>query len=95
LASENNAWCITCELREGAEAATPLIFTRNFVGGSTLDSIKGLSSTELSAFRGWFGVVVTFGGSVRVIRDTDFHGDPEHLQQQFNPNGSKHPFIRP
>jgi hypothetical protein len=95
LTWENNAWCITCDLGEGTSPSTPLLFTRNFVGGPTLVDIRGFSSTEFPGLKDDLGVVVTFGGSVRVIRDQDFRGSPERLQQLLNPNRATNSFLRP
>jgi prepilin-type N-terminal cleavage/methylation domain-containing protein len=89
--SENNAWCITVGLGEGSPADTPLLFTRNFTGGSTLDSISTMDPAE-KLFKDKVGVVITFGGSVKIINGRDMR---QNAQRVFNPGASQAKFIRP
>ena len=95
LASGNNAWCVTCDLGERSDPATPLLFTRNFTGGGTLDSIRGLSGEELPHIKDRFGVVVTYGGGVKILDGREIRRDPQRMQELFNPRDARNSFLRP
>lgn len=91
LTEQNVAWCVTTGLGEGSPADTPLLFTRNFTGGATLDSITGLDK-DSKLFKDRVGVVVTFGGSVKILQGKDIRSDP---QRYFNPSRAQNKFIKP
>ena len=93
LTVDNNAWCITLGCGEGTAQDTPFMFTRNFTGGSTLDGITGLDDAA-KPFGGKIGVVVTFGGSMKVLSGKDMR-DAASAQKLFNPSDSKLQYVRP
>lgn len=90
--TENNGWCVTIDCGEGTLPETPFLFSRNFkAGGATLDTINGLDSTT-KPFNDKVGVVVTFGGSMKVVAGKAMKTNP---QRYFNPLNVKKPFIKP
>jgi prepilin-type N-terminal cleavage/methylation domain-containing protein len=91
---ENNAWCVTLDCGEGTLPETPFLFTRNFkASGSTLDTITGLDIT-MKPFLDRAGVVVTFGGSVKILVAKALKTQ-QTTQRYFNPLNVKKTFIAP
>lgn len=94
LLPANVAWCITVGCNdENTPLDTPFLFTRNFKGGTTLDGINSLDDTE-KLFGNKVGVVITFGGRVRILNGKDFKNAADG-QKLFNPSDSKLKFVRP
>lgn len=94
LKDKHNAWCVvTPKSSADFSPETPLFFTRNFVsaGAKTVDAIDKLEKTA-QPFGSKIGVVITFGGSVRIITDKQASKD---LQKYFNPLNDKYDFITP
>jgi prepilin-type N-terminal cleavage/methylation domain-containing protein len=93
--ADNNAWCVTDELKEGDEANIPFIFTRNWSSGATdsaagdaLDDITTLTEDE-APFQDKIGIIVTKGGAVKLYnRRIATAGN-------FNPTDSDKDFLRP
>ena len=94
--AENNAWCVVLDLGQGSKGETPFMFTRNLVGedseASTIDGIETLSATA-EPFGDKLGIVITFGGAVKTIKERDVRR--EGLQAYFNPTQATNPFIMP
>ncbi len=91
FAPENNAWCMTLDLGEGAKGQTPFLFTRNALGGSTLDAIDSLDHTA-KPFGESACVAITYGGAVRGISRNEAGRD---LQRSLNPTEADNAYIRP
>ncbi len=103
--AENNAWCVVVlptnkvmEVEREAYKDAPFLFTKNFAFGSSLrlpqegDTIADMSglSRRLKLFgRRKVGVIVTFGGSVKIL--------PEKfaIPEYFNPTGESLQFLSP
>lgn len=89
--NKNNAWCVvTPESDSDFSPETPLFFTRNFTGGDTLDTISGLKKGE-KPFGDKIGVVITFGGSVRIITGKNAKKD---IQKYFNPLNDDFEYLK-
>ncbi len=89
---DHNAWCVVIpDSASDFSPETPLFFTRNFTGGTKVDEITGLSKGE-KPFGDKIGVVITFGGSVRIITDKQATRD---LQKYFNPLNDDFEFLTP
>jgi len=90
--ADYNAWCVVIpDSSADFSPETPLFFTRNFTGGTTLDAITGLDKTE-KPFGDKLGVVITYGGSVRIISDKQAGKD---MQKYFNPLNDDFDFLSP
>jgi len=91
-----NAWCVVTpdpENNQEFQPETPIFFTRNF------DSAKGTALKEVTDFNtskpfgNKLGVVITFGGSVKIITSKQLkRGD---MQDYFNPLNNEFDYIRP
>ena len=94
LKTENNAWCITLGCNdETTPLDTPFLITRNFKGGDTLDAIDGMDAA-VKPFGDKVGVVITFGGRVRILNGKDFKNTADG-KKLFNPSGSTAKIARP
>jgi len=96
LSGDNNAWCVvTPTSSSDFSPETPLFFTRNFCADGTTD---GTIDTVTSLYKGVdpfgdkIGVVITYGGSVRIITDKQARKD---MQKYFNPLNDNYPFLSP
>ena len=90
----NNAWCVVTGAGNHTKLETPFMFTRNLTsstGGGLLTDIDGLDDS-IKPFGGDIAVVITFGGSVQLIRGRDTDSG---LQQLFNPLGDDLAFLTP
>jgi len=75
-------------------AESPLMFTRNFVatgGGTTLADIAAFDP-DVEPFNDVIGVIITFGGAVKIVRKKDAESD---MQAFFNPLDSDKSLICP
>ncbi len=89
---QHNAWCVVIPNTSASfSPETPLFFTRNFTGGGTIDAIDGFAQEE-KPFGDKMGVVITFGGSVRIITDKQASRD---MQKYFNPLNENYEFLTP
>lgn len=95
LTGTSTAWCITCDLDTNSAPDTPALFTRNLVGGDSLDSVQSLSATEMPAIKDKFGVVITLGGSATIIDRRNLRQDRRGFQHLFNPGHATNHFLRP
>jgi len=87
-----NAWCVVVpDSSSYFSPETPLFFTRNFTGGKTIDTITGLLKGE-KPFGNKLGIVITYGGSVKIITDKLAKKD---LQGYFNPLNDDFEFLKP
>jgi hypothetical protein len=96
FAPSNNAWCVTLGLTNGSPPDVPFLFTRNFaVKGKTnmLHLVDRMKADE-QPFGDTMGLVVTFGGRVRVLRKEQIYSK-EEFPEIFNPSGYRHSFLRP
>ena len=90
--ADYNAWCVVIpESASDFSPETPLFFTKNFTGGTTLDTITSIEKGE-KPFGNKLGVVITYGGSVRIITDKQVKKD---LQKYFNPLNDDFEFLLP
>ena len=91
-ANKNNAWCVVLPASDADfSPETPLFFTRNFTGSAeTLDAITSLSKGE-KPFGDKVGVVITYGGAVKIISSKQANRD---MQKYFNPMNEKHPYLK-
>lgn len=83
----NNAWCITADITERTAATVPFLFTRNITAARTSD--EPALDPEEDPFGDKFAVVITKGGSARVIPGAQFN------QDTFNPTDADYPVLRP
>jgi type II secretory pathway pseudopilin PulG len=88
--AKHNAWCMTEDLSESSFSSTPFMFTRNFnlAKDSTLSTVSGLNRGT-KPFGDKLGVVVTFGGSARILRSQ------EASNRYFNAADENRTFISP
>jgi prepilin-type N-terminal cleavage/methylation domain-containing protein len=92
FSAQNNAWCLVLDLRPGTKSETPFLFTRNLVGGSTVEAVNALDKTA-KPFGDRIGVIITYGGAVKTVTAKDIRR--EGIQGLFNPTEATSPFITP
>ncbi len=83
----NNAWCITANISERTAATVPFLFTKNITATDTADE-PALDAAQ-DPFGDKFAIVITKGGSARVIPGSQFN------QNTFNPTEISLPVLRP
>jgi len=83
----NNAWCVTANITERTPATVPFLFTRNITAATT-GAAPALNPDE-NPFGSNFAIVITKGGSARVIPGRQFN------QNTFNPTETDLPVLRP
>jgi len=96
----NNAWCIAVPV-EGQTNDFPFLFTRNLSPGKapgkqkirTVDEIDQLDP-ERTPFGGILGIVISYKGTVQVIKARELTNDVK-LPQLFNPTGATNEFLTP
>jgi len=89
---ENNAWCIALDVGPGTRQETPFMFTRNFsASGGTLADVDGFTA-DTQPFGDRAGVIVTYGGAVKILTKKDLGID---FQKLFNPYNATNMIARP
>lgn len=88
MPADSVAWSLVGDLKSGANADTPFMLTKNFKNAlSKLNAIDGLDETK-EPFGSKLGVVVTWGGAVRILKDKQCR-DIQSTQKYVNPNDNK------
>ena len=91
---ENNAWCVVLDAGSASKDEMPFLFTRNLAassGGGTIADIDSLAP-DTEPFGSSIGVIVTFGGAVKLITEQSAAVD---FQKAFNPYGADNAFAEP
>ncbi len=92
--ADHNAWCIVVDAGRDLHPESPFMFTRNFVGtggGTTLADVDALDP-DTRPFNDVLGVIITYGGAIKVVKSKDAVKD---MQAFFNPFNSTKEFICP
>ena len=90
--ADANAWCVTLDLGENSPANVPFIFTKNWDGSGTLDTVDGLkesTSSDRVPFGKRLGIIVTKGGAVKILNKKVAN------QENFNPTEEESDYMEP
>ncbi|MDA3798829.1 MAG: type II secretion system protein [Kiritimatiellae bacterium] len=91
-----NAWCVVTpdtDSNQEFQPETPIFFTKNFDSdkGTTLQDIEGFNTQK--PFGTKLGVVITYGGSVKIITSKQLKRGK--MQDYLNPLNNELEYIRP